>query len=112
MAGIVVDREWIGALDGRYLRRVFGELTYERAVRYTRAGRVDRIETGDHGRLLTARVHGTRAAPYQCLVVAADRRGSSRRGAGCCGAAVCGCTTGCCAPDGSGFERLILMGYS
>ena len=80
MAGIVVDREWIGALDGRYLRRVFGELTYERAVRYTRAGRVDRIETGDHGRLLTARVHGTRAAPYQCLVVAADRRGSSRRG--------------------------------
>ena len=41
MAGIVVDREWIGALDGRYLRRVFGELTYERAVRYARAGRVE-----------------------------------------------------------------------
>ena len=80
MASIVVDREWIGALDEHYLRRTFGEVTYERAVRYARAGQVERIESGDHGRLLTARVRGTRSAPYQCLVVAADRGRTVGRG--------------------------------
>ncbi|MDO5711848.1 MAG: DEAD/DEAH box helicase [Micrococcales bacterium] len=82
MAQILIDRDWIAALDGGYLRRAFGDSTYERALGYARSGHVEDIETGDNGRMLTAGVRGSRSRPYQCLVVAADRRrGESRASA-------------------------------
>ncbi|WP_226344508.1 DEAD/DEAH box helicase [Agilicoccus flavus] len=79
----LLDAAWLASLDDAALLRRFGEATFERGRAYARAGRVGALETGDHGRLVTARVAGGDALPYQTLVLAgapANRGGGARAG--------------------------------
>ncbi len=91
MAELVIDRAWIATLTEDHLRRAFGNSTFERGVGYARAGRVEHLETGDHGRMLMASVRGTRSRPYHCLVIAAKQHPGDRPSTRCS----CPVTTGC-----------------
>lgn len=66
----VRQASWVRRVSDDGIKRICGDLAYERGQGYVDAERVESISTGDQGRLLLASVEGSRARPYSTMVTA------------------------------------------